>query len=245
MYKVIHEPALIPSLLTPDVPPGFEFILARALAKAPEKRYQTAEEMAVDLRRYKELAENDNASWDGTALTRQEPEAERVIDITNADDGTVIREDGSAGQERTIKLARAPAAASTPLETTPAVTSGQPKKRPVVPVAIGLVLLVIAGAVTMLGGKPTGPVQNSAPSEAVSPPLPPSAPAGKATLTFAITPWGEIFIDGVSYGASPPLSDIEVVAGKHHIEIRNTGHKSRVQELEIKHGDAQKIKHKF
>ncbi|HET7775864.1 MAG TPA: serine/threonine-protein kinase, partial [Azospira sp.] len=55
MYRVINEGPALPTRVMPEVPPGFEAILARALAKSPEERYQTASEMAADLRRYAEL----------------------------------------------------------------------------------------------------------------------------------------------------------------------------------------------
>ncbi|HJW04641.1 MAG TPA: serine/threonine-protein kinase, partial [Azospira sp.] len=42
MYRVIHEGARRPSLVQGDVPPGFEAILAKALAKKPEDRYASA-----------------------------------------------------------------------------------------------------------------------------------------------------------------------------------------------------------
>jgi len=49
MFKILREPYPLPSSINPDCPPSLEYIVDRALAKNPDDRYQTAEEMAADL----------------------------------------------------------------------------------------------------------------------------------------------------------------------------------------------------
>jgi len=49
MFKILREPYPLPSTINPDCPPTLEYIVDRALAKNPDDRYQTAEEMAADL----------------------------------------------------------------------------------------------------------------------------------------------------------------------------------------------------
>jgi class 3 adenylate cyclase len=50
----------------------------------------------------------------------------------------------------------------------------------------------------------------------------PSAPAARpGTVILSIEPWGEIFVDGVNSGISPPLKSLKLAPGKHKIEIRN------------------------
>lgn len=43
-----------------------------------------------------------------------------------------------------------------------------------------------------------------------------------AVIEFNITPRGDVYVDGVLKGSSPPLSQLEVAPGKHTIEIRNS-----------------------
>ena len=50
MYKVLNEDPAPPSTVNPRVPPFFDRIVSRALAKRPQDRYQTAGEFARDLR---------------------------------------------------------------------------------------------------------------------------------------------------------------------------------------------------
>lgn len=49
IQKQISEPLIPPSRYNPDVPPGVERIILRAMAKDPRARYQHASEMAVEL----------------------------------------------------------------------------------------------------------------------------------------------------------------------------------------------------
>ena len=43
-----------------------------------------------------------------------------------------------------------------------------------------------------------------------------------AVIEFNITPRGDVYVDGVLKGSSPPLNRLEVAPGKHTIEIRNS-----------------------
>lgn len=49
VLKHVNEPLPRPSSLNPDIPEGLERILYKALAKAPEERYQSVEEMIAHL----------------------------------------------------------------------------------------------------------------------------------------------------------------------------------------------------
>lgn len=51
----------------------------------------------------------------------------------------------------------------------------------------------------------------------------PAQPASRGTLRLAIEPWGEIYVDGVRRGVSPPLKQLSLPAGSHRVEIRNPG----------------------
>jgi class 3 adenylate cyclase len=71
------------------------------------------------------------------------------------------------------------------------------------------------------------------------------AAAGPARIELAVNPWGEIFVDGKSRGVSPPLRMLEISPGSHTIEIRNSTFPSHTQKVDIKPGDAVKIRHRF
>ena len=48
-YKITHVEAIPPSKLNPAVSPGLEAVILKALAKRPDTRYQTCEELVLDL----------------------------------------------------------------------------------------------------------------------------------------------------------------------------------------------------
>src|SRR5438093_2069009 len=50
-YKHVKEAPVLPSRLNPDVPPALEAIVMKAMAKNPDNRYQSAQEMREDLLR--------------------------------------------------------------------------------------------------------------------------------------------------------------------------------------------------
>jgi serine/threonine protein kinase/WD40 repeat protein/tetratricopeptide (TPR) repeat protein len=54
MHRIEHEPPRPPRQIMPGIPADLETIVLKALAKAPGDRFETAEEMAAELRRYVE-----------------------------------------------------------------------------------------------------------------------------------------------------------------------------------------------
>ena len=62
---------------------------------------------------------------------------------------------------------------------------------------------------------------------------------------FAISPWGEIFVDGKSVGVTPPLSELELAPGHHRIEIRNGSFKPYLETYALEANQTVRIKYKF
>ena len=60
-----------------------------------------------------------------------------------------------------------------------------------------------------------------------------------------MAPWGEVVVDGKSRGVSPPLRMVDLSPGAHTIEIRNSTFPARVERVEVKPGEAVKIRHRF
>jgi class 3 adenylate cyclase len=73
----------------------------------------------------------------------------------------------------------------------------------------------------------------------------PVKPAASATVSLGIAPWGEVYVDGNKKGVAPPLNSLQMMPGKHQIEIRNTTFPPYLQTVELKPGEQLKIKHKF
>ena len=72
-----------------------------------------------------------------------------------------------------------------------------------------------------------------------------AASAEPARVELAVLPWGEVLVDGKSRGVSPPLRTLDIPAGSHTIEIRNSTFPSHVEKVNVKAGEAIRIRHRF
>jgi serine/threonine-protein kinase len=130
MHKVSKLEQAPPSRVNPEVPPMLDFILARALKKDPDVRYQDAYELAADLRsclvelgggEAKKAKADDNSS---TKTIKLDPGAAKALHIAPAAGAIAsdtllplsVRFDSSAAVQRftapskrdQVRLARAP-----------------------------------------------------------------------------------------------------------------------------------------
>jgi serine/threonine-protein kinase len=80
-----------------------------------------------------------------------------------------------------------------------------------------------------------------------APPPPAVAPAPPATgkIVLAVSPWGDVYVDGKHLGSTPPLSSLDLTPGKHKIEIRNATLVPYLTYLTVDAGETHKIHHIF
>jgi len=64
-------------------------------------------------------------------------------------------------------------------------------------------------------------------------------------VRIAVVPWGEILVNGKSFGVSPPIKLLKLNAGKHKVEIKNPGFKSFSTTIMVKEGEVANIRHQF
>jgi hypothetical protein len=74
---------------------------------------------------------------------------------------------------------------------------------------------------------------------------PPPPPVQPAVIYLQITPRGDVYIDGVWQGASPPLTQVEVEPGSHAIEVRNKPSPPLRLEVSLGAGQDMTITHTF
>ena len=85
----------------------------------------------------------------------------------------------------------------------------------------------------------------SAPRRKVEPPAPPAAPLRDGVVTLAVSPWGEISVDGAARGVSPPLTQLSLPPGLHTIEIRNGSAAPLIARVEVRSGESLALQHRF
>jgi hypothetical protein len=99
---------------------------------------------------------------------------------------------------------------------------------------------------------PVPPVQAPAPApiaasktaDAAPAPLP-AAPKPTGRVVFAVSPWGEIYVDGRKRGLSPPTKELRLSPGKHTIEIRNGTFPPHSTTVEVTADEAVRVTHAF
>ncbi|WP_312439194.1 serine/threonine protein kinase, partial [Achromobacter sp.] len=78
-------------------------------------------------------------------------------------------------------------------------------------------------------------VQEPAPSAAATDEAPKPKPV-PVTVRLDIRPWGEVWINGVARGISPPVKDLKLIPGKYQVVVRNADLPPMRMTLEVKPG---------
>lgn len=253
LYKILNEEVAPPSTVNLGVPPVFDRIIARAMAKRPEDRYQTAGEFARDLegddaplpQKPRPPAVGRRPGQAGSAPTEHEAtlcltpqQAGSVRGVSQAGGGGGIRLTpasflgGAQGRRMRLLLA-----IPVLLVVGAMVWQGLPSKRAALPTADAPEIETVH--------IDTPPPLLPAASGIATPDVPEAIVQAKATLTLAVSPWGEVFVDGKRVGVSPPLAKLPLEPGRHVVEIRNQGFASYRGTVNLEPGKSHKIRHKF
>ena len=87
------------------------------------------------------------------------------------------------------------------------------------------------------------PAETTAPADKPEPA--PAAPTGTGTLIFTVSPWAEIYVDGVRRGEVPPTYELRLSAGSHRIELRNPEFPRHARTVVVKPGARIEVKYWF
>jgi serine/threonine-protein kinase len=64
-------------------------------------------------------------------------------------------------------------------------------------------------------------------------------------LALDIHPWGEVFVDGKAAGVAPPLTQVDVAPGRHHVEVRHGDSASWQTDIDVATGATARVAHGF
>jgi serine/threonine-protein kinase len=228
-----------------ETPPALVEIVRKAMAKEPSARYQKAAELR-------------NALADFVDGSRTPP-ADAAIGTRGSDARPVAvapRKRGLSGRAMVAiltgaiaiivlaaALRRDRAVPPPPLEASAPVIAAQPvtPAPPVQPQPTPSAEAVAAAALLEAQAAEAKAVVR----RKVDPPPAPVAPPRDGTVTLAVTPWGEISVNGSSRGVSPPLTQLTLPPGVHTIEIRNGSAAPFIARVEIKSGETLGLRHRF
>jgi class 3 adenylate cyclase len=104
---------------------------------------------------------------------------------------------------------------------------GWPRRRVLVMAGLGMTGILAAGVAVRLARR--------AAARAKQP----------AVIELAITPWGEVVIDGTPQGRTPPVTRIEVPPGQHTIEVRHPQQQPVTVEAKLGPGEEFTLRHTF
>ncbi|MGD9832064.1 MAG: serine/threonine-protein kinase [Piscinibacter sp.] len=252
----------------PNVPSALAEIVARAMEKDPEHRYRSARALSRELRHW--LDENAQAQVPDSLPPDASPGAPQrrksavaiaaglVIGLL-AGLGWLTTMSGSGGKAVTataaapVRMANAPVATPDPAPA-PALAATQPD--PAAPVAVEPPASQTATA-TVAAAEPAPEPRKPA---AAKPPARPAAKEGrpvregKATpasttgtgsVRIAVSPWGNVEVNGTSVGTTPPLNELTLPEGRHQIVIRNADFPPYSATISVAPGQPVSLKHKF
>lgn len=249
LFQVLNSAPPLPSSYNPGLPHGFDRIVARALAKNPDKRYQNASQMAADLRKWrrviraaqKERAANDPSLSAGAAGHRRE--AGRQSSGRQGIWSTPLVRYGLPSILIASLASWALLHGDTPATPTgaslPGIATVEPASIP--PAVTPLATPVDAQAETK--PEPVAVAPPATPETAEAAPIAP--PPADGRIRLAIAPWGEVRVDGRMVGVSPPLNELRLAPGKHSIEIRNGDFAPYRRNVDLTSDASLRIKHKF
>ncbi len=72
-----------------------------------------------------------------------------------------------------------------------------------------------------------------------------SWPNGTAKLIIAVSPQGELYIDGKHFGTTPPITTLDLPPGMHRIEILSGSRKPYLTYMTLQAGEQRRIRHDF
>lgn len=273
LRAIAHDSAIPPQAIKSDVPLRLARIAAKALAKKPAERYQRAADMAHDLNRFleKERTEriiakiqqpeqNQAGYTKERRATAQNPPAPRhtkwilaallavAVVLWIALKPLKKPPLAELTQAAEISQDQTAASASSVLASIPASALAQPAI-----VTAPVPAPAIAITIEHEESKPAKPAaENKTASSAKlnktktaalmsKPEAPPSI---TGAVSIAVSPWGEVFVDGQSKGVAPPLTALKLPLGKHKIEIKN-GDDNYAVNIEVNTEKEIKLSHRF
>jgi serine/threonine-protein kinase len=140
--------------------------------------------------------------------------------------------------------------AASRVQEAPATPPPAAKPTPPPPVAAAPIPIAQAESPVARASEPTAPPGAALTQESPRTLQPPASaakpqPGGTARLVIAVSPRGEIYIDGKHHGTTPPITTLDLEPGMHRVEVRNGSRKPYLTYMAVQAGDVRRIRHEF
>ncbi len=260
---VLHHNPPPADALQPQVPPALAAVAAKAMARQPADRYDSAAAFSQALRPW-QAAPTDAAAPAASAGTTGMAGGSRrglLLRLSGfalaagalGAAGSTWWRSGKHGEAATPAPSAGPAPASSDVaraaaDTSPGAGTGAGSSEVAPPASAAD---TPAGAVAQLAEAPAAPPASAPAAKkprprkpVAAPQAPPTAPA-TGTLRLAISPWGEVEVDGRPAGVTPPLTRLDLSAGSHRITVRNGDFPPFSTEVMVDPDQATTLRHRF
>ncbi len=252
-HAVLHGQLPSVHALNPKVNSVLSDIVARAMARQPGERYRSARHLARALRTWISDETNGLAHKPVTRVWR------RVGGWAWTAGGTLavgfivavwqLKPHDAAAPPPVASVAgsndvAAPVAAAATPSATPtavaAVETASPLAAASEPVAVAK---PPAGASRVArNSKPVATAKTPEPAAAM--PAPVAAP-DPGLVKLAVTPWGQVEVDGRAMGTTPPLTRLTLPAGPHQIVVRNGDFPAHSVSVTVSEDEPVTLRHRF
>jgi serine/threonine-protein kinase len=243
--------------LRPDTPAPLLAVVRRALAKDLEQRYQSAGELRNDLAAFAGGATLGLSSRGPATRARALKRSLSTPRSRFALAGLAA----AAALGIAITLTRDPSPEPEQIAATTGPVVTAVPLRPVPPPAIGPAAPAISSATgksvaadasraasneAAEGAGPSAKIRSTESRKTRPATAQSAAPAiGDGFVALAVSPWGEVVVNGATRGVSPPLTRLALPPGVHSVEIRNGAAPPLLARVEVKPGQTIALQHRF
>lgn len=248
------------------VPRTLSNIATKAMARDPVRRYQSAGEMAHELRRWidrhtghevvpprKPLPSPDPGHTRPRRTPRRRaPHAGLValLVVLGAGAGlTAVWRDRTpaASPLATAQTMPAPAIAAAPAVEGPSKAPAEAAAATIDPVDSTAPASAVASPPALAARSAATPVRPRTAAARPKPAAPATAAAPLPTgvLQLAISPWGEVEVDGRPAGTAPPLNQLQLNEGTHSITVRNADFPPHTVTVRVSADRPAVVRHRF
>jgi serine/threonine-protein kinase len=238
----------------PEVPKALSAIAAKAMAREPGDRHPSALALALELRRWLDAQE---AAGPQAAPARERrrsspaPRRRALLWAGSALAGVALLAAAVGVARRTAAPAPLPVdLAPAPLATAaaaPVASSSVPSAASAAPAATAPTPAAAPAAPRPRAAAPAKPTTAPVTATASTTSTAAAAPAAVATgtLQLAISPWGEVEIDGRAVGLAPPLNRLTLSAGAHQVVVRNADFPPFTTTVQVEADAVAVVRHRF
>jgi serine/threonine protein kinase len=244
--SVLNKPVSMAHEANPEVPVALSQIVARAMHRDPEQRTKSARRLGNELRAWLDGGVGHGTNSSGVAVARRMGRlvkpglwslaAAGWLAVAAGTGWYAWQSHGHAGQTN----------GATPGVTPPiAATTSLPQSPSSKSTAVSRPLSSPGEAGQTLGIGPAPPASSSIAARTEQALASGNEATSSGTLQLAISPWGEVWVDGRRLGVTPPLRQLFLPPGFHEIILRNGDSPDVQKKIDVKAGQSVRIRHQF